>query len=208
MTDKNLIRAAIGAVVLLTAANTVLTHVTDTRVETARIETQSAIARADSIRQAKEFSDATVRQIVVEANEMIQRSRRAEAQAIRANEDYTRLRRQFAEIEPSAAPDSIIAAADSALAAADSTISDLRTSLGSQIEATAALQVALETEQAAHQKTANTLNELRTTATSLVKATRPSLIGRLLPKAGFGAAAGLDITGRPNVVVGVTVSFR
>lgn len=202
------LRVAIAAAAAALTTNVVLDTIRDNRVAEARAETRIAVARADSVLAAKALSDATVRQIAAEADTMIRRAQRAEARAIRSNEDYTRLRRQLAEMEPVASPDSILAVADSALDAADSTIADLRSSLGAQIEATAKLQVALETEQAAHQKTVNTLTELKTSATSLVKATRPSLIQRILPQAGFGAAAGLDVTGRPNVVVGVTLSFR
>lgn len=202
------LRVAIAAAATALTTDVVLDNIRDNRVAEARTETRIAVARADSVLAAKQASDSAVRQLVADANAQIARSKRAEAHAIRANEDYTRLRAQLASIEPVTPSDSLVTVtADSALAAADSIIGNLRTSLGEQIEATAKLQVALETEQAAHQKTAGALTELRTSASGLVQATRPSLIGRLLPKAGFGAAAGLDITGRPNVVVGITVSF-
>lgn len=208
MNVRGLLKLWLPVIAVVYTIDTTLDFLNDQSVAVARSATTAAVARADTALKAKGLAEATVRQIAAEADTAIRNARRAEARAIRANEDYTRLRRQFAEIEPSTSPDSIITAADSALAAADSTISGLRTSLGEQIEATAKLQVALETEQAAHTQTANALTELRTASTSLVKSTRPSLIGRLLPQAGFGVAAGLDLTGRPNVVVGITLSFR
>lgn len=177
--------------------------VRDNRVAAAREATRSAVARADTALAAKALSDAAILQIVAEADTSIRKAQRAEARAVRANEEYTRLRRQLAETDPYVPP-----MADSALAAADSVITALRTSLGEQIEATAQLQAALVAEQAAHVQTANTLTELRTSATSLVKSTRPGLIGRFLPHTGVGIAVGLDVTGRPNAVVGMTVSLR
>lgn len=204
---NKLVQYALVTLAATYLVNTVVSTVRDNRVANARAETRLAIARADSALESKALTEATIRQIVAEADTSIRNARRAEARAIRANETYTRLREQFATIEPSVAPDSIIAAADSALAAADSTISSLRTSLGEQIEATAKIQVALEAERAAHHETASALTNLKTSSSSLVAATRPSLIQRILPRTGFGAAAGLDITGQPNVVVGVTLSF-
>jgi hypothetical protein len=206
MKERTMIRLMVGLTALFVLNQTVAV-VRDNRVAEARAATRIAVVRADSVLAAKALSDATIRQIVVEADTIVRRAQRAEARAIRSNEEYTRLRKQFAEIEPSASPDSIIAAADSALEAADSTIVELRSSLGLQIEATAKLRAALESEQAAHQETAGALTELRTSSTSLVGATRPSLIQRLLPKVSLGAAVGLDMTGRPNTVVGVTLSL-
>jgi hypothetical protein len=208
MNESRFYKVVAVAAVVIVAANTILTHVTDNRVTVAREATRIAVARADTALAAKALSDAIVRQIAAEAALSIRDAQRAEAKAIQTTTDYNRLRRQFAAIEPSVSPDSIIAAADSALAAADTTIDLLRSALGSQIEATAQLQEALATEQSAHRQTASALTNLKTSSSSLVAATRPSLIARILPKAGFGAAAGLDLTGRPNVVVGVTLSFR
>jgi hypothetical protein len=188
------------------AVDTVIDIARDNRVAEARAIAQIAVVRADSILVAKQESDEAVRSLEQQAQERIRRASRAEIAANRAQTEYTRLRAQLASM-PDAPIDSIRPVVDSTLAAADSTIAELRTSFEEQVAATALLQQALDSEKRQHAITAKTLGDLRTSTEALVKATKPSLLSSLLPNVGVGVAAGLDVTGRPNAVVGVTLSF-
>jgi hypothetical protein len=109
------------------------------------------------------------------------------------------------------APDTcnrVIAAADSTIAALEESVERLEQS-NDKLEAvneglrTAndSLVVGIEEQQAA-------LAKLRAAASDLVDSTRPSFFSRLLPKTGFGVGIGVDMTGRPTAVVGITVGWR
>jgi hypothetical protein len=44
-------------------------------------------------------------------------------------------------------------------------------------------------------------------AAILASAARPSLLSKLLPKPGFGIAAGVNALGQPQIIVGVTLGW-
>ncbi len=195
------IGAAIGTAALVAAIAFLVDTVKDNRVAEARVETRLAIAYADSVLQAKNTHDDSVRVAIARAEIRERAATRAIKAADSANEDYTRLRAQLASIES-------IPVVDSALNAADSVIADLQFAVESQIQATADLKVALDIERAAHEKTTEALTRVSASATKLADATKPPLFSRLLPRFGVGAAVGVDPSGRPNAVVGLTLSFR
>lgn len=72
-----------------------------------------------------------------------------------------------------------------------------------QIHATVALRGAVDTSQTASKEVREASTNLQGSATELVKATRRGW----LPKVGFGAAAGVNPQGRPDAVIGVTLSW-
>ena len=94
----------------------------------------------------------------------------------------------------------IVAAADSALAQADSVSSALR-------KANLGLHTALDSTNTALALVRGSQRQLEATTANLERAARPSLAARLLPRPGFGLAAGVDATGRPALVVGVTLGW-
>lgn len=105
------------------------------------------------------------------------------------------------------APDTcrpIVISADSALAAADSAQAALRVALAASQRSEQLLQIAVDTLVPA-------LQTLRSTATTLVKAdtklARRTLLSRLVPHVGGGIAFGIDATGAPRLITGVTLGW-
>jgi methyl-accepting chemotaxis protein len=109
------------------------------------------------------------------------------------------------------APDTcsrVVAAADSTIVALEETVEHLERSNEKLEVANKGLRTANDTLTAGIEKQQEALNTLRAAATNLANSTRPSFFSRLLPKTGFGVGIGVDITGRPTAVVGVTVGWR
>lgn len=67
--------------------------------------------------------------------------------------------------------------------------------------------LALDSTQVALNSARLSLGELGKAADAVERASRPSLLSRILPKPGYGATAGIDAFGKPNAVVGFTLSW-
>lgn len=121
----------------------------------------------------------------------------------------SRLRGAFAA-KAAVAPDTcaaVIAAADSALDAADFYADTLRGMIFRSQVARFDLERALDTTRAAYVRLQGATVPLRNASVEVVKASKPSLLSRVLPHPGLGATAGIDASGRPNVVYGVSLGW-
>lgn len=147
---------------------------------------QAAIARSDIL---SEVADSSVA--------------RAERAERKAAELASRPARILYLAAKESAPDTcaaLVAAADVALANADSVSSELRT-------ANVSLHTALDDTRVALAGVRAVAVILGAKASILERAARPSWASRLIPKPGIGIAAGVDLTGRPTVLVGVTFGW-
>jgi hypothetical protein len=159
-----------------------------------------AIARADSVR-------ATVYKASADSALAVADSERARGNTARA--DATKARAAYASVRVNAPADCapLVAAADTALAHASvaqasrtAEASDLRGALLSQQNRGDSLSVALSGLTTA-------AGRADTALTNVVSATRPSLASRLIPHIGAGVAVGVDATGAPHTIIGVTLGW-
>jgi hypothetical protein len=108
------------------------------------------------------------------------------------------------------APDTcvtVIEAADSTIAALEEAVDSLQAANETQAVQIAGLQTANDTLVASAEAQQRAPPSLRAAAKDLANAAQPSLFSKLLPKTGVGIAVGLDVTGRPAAVVGVTIGW-
>jgi hypothetical protein len=150
-------------------------------------ELVAAAAHSDSLRVAAEHRAALTEQKTVK--------QRAVLAAVEQEDDCNAVCKQLED------------AADSVIELQDSTIADLHQALAADSVQRADLKFALDTTRA-------TLTKLQTAAKGLVvadakleKASRRPFLLRLLPRPGIGAAAGVGIGGRPDVLTGITLSW-
>lgn len=94
----------------------------------------------------------------------------------------------------------VVALADSALASADSVSRDLR-------RANVSLQTGLDSAVAASSRLRDAQVNLSAKAAVLSDAAKPLFISKLIPKPGFGLAAGVNSLGQPQLIVGVTLGW-
>lgn len=95
----------------------------------------------------------------------------------------------------------VIAAADSAISLEHARGDSLASALLNERSALADTKVASDSVRASYER-------LRTAATTLDKAVQPSWRQKLVPKLGFGGAAGIDpFTRRPSTTVGMTLGW-
>lgn len=119
------------------------------------------------------------------------------------------LRGRFTQVAKTA-PDTcaqVVEVASYLIDSLDVEVTTQRARAESASSAVQSYRFALDTTQAALTQSRAALSALGIAATNVEKASRPSLLSRLLPHAGFGGAAGIDPLGRPNAVVGVTFGW-
>lgn len=107
------------------------------------------------------------------------------------------------------APDTcraVVATADRAIATSDSTRAVLATGLQAAQEAAKGYKASTDTLLVTSHVLVASTGKLAN-AVGRAKADRPSLLSRIMPHVGIGAAAGLDPTGVPRVVVGPTLGW-
>lgn len=103
----------------------------------------------------------------------------------------------------SVAPDTcrpIVIYADSALAAKDSEAVELRVALRAAQDATSNYKAGLDTLRGASVS-------LVSSSKDLLVASKPTFVQRITPHVGFGAAVGVDATGVPRAILGVTLGW-
>lgn len=154
-------------------------------------------ALKDDSRQKSLVDFLTTRASLAEARADSE-ARRADSLAARGRRSEIRYVTLKATAPAPCAP--VIAAADSALADAQAEAETARSGLRTAQDAAKDYQAARDTALSA-------LARLTAAATALNTASRPSWRERILPHIGVGGAAGINPIGRPDAVVGLTVSW-
>lgn len=189
-----LVTAAVLAIVVIPLAvhsahkAAAATAVAVAETQTARAETAVAI-RASQAAQAR----AAVYDSASKAAEA-----RAAGATRRADEAVTRYK-----IARATSPDTcslLAVAADTAIAAEAAIAPNLQNALQNEQKRGDILSGALGPVTAA-------AGHLRAASGTLVTASKPSILSRLTPRLGFGAAAGIDVLGRPDALIGITLGW-
>lgn len=184
--------AALVAVV----AVLVLTRPEGTDVAQARKDTQKAIAHAD--------------QVLIENKSLQLQAEQARAQAAQHEKAAVVAESKLADAKSAlfkaalAAPDTcapVVLAAQDALNKADSVI-DIRT------HELADMTLADLKDKDRADKAESALIDLKRPAQALVIASKPSLLRRLRPELQAGVIAGVDVTGKPNAVIGIGLGWH
>lgn len=184
--------AALVAVV----AVLVLTRPEGTDVAQARKDTQKAIAHAD--------------QVLIENKSLQLQAEQARAQAAQHEKAAVVAESKLADAKSAlfkaalAAPDTcapVVLAAQDALNKADSVI-DIRT------HELADMTLADLKDKDRADKAESALIDLKRPAQALVVASKPSLLRRLRPELQAGVIAGVDVTGKPNAVIGIGLGWH
>lgn len=172
----------------------------------ARLALQSAVARSA-------HADSVAAAAVAGSHVAAEREQRAVLHADSTGRVLAVLRERYRAVS-AAAPDtclSIVAAADSALAAGDSVRASLDAALHAADDRAAFLQVALDTTRDASAKLRAASVQSAFATAQLERDAKPPVLSRFLkaaaPRVGVGLAAGLDISGRPNLVTGITIGW-
>lgn len=200
------IAIAVAIIVSVALTSIVTDHIVARRADSlreslavARSTVKASIARADSAN-----NEARVQKILAEAE-----SKRSDSLSVAASQAKSSANAAWHRFDSLAAQkvcDSVcIAAAKSARASDSIALANTQQALDAERIANARLRLGLD-------QTTKALDDLKSSAHKLDDvsgkiARRPSIFRRLMPHVGAGAAAGLDITGRPNVVTGVTLGW-
>lgn len=209
LSRRNILTAVL-ALVILTGAGAAVRHFLNSRLSAAEQRVAVAVSQAADVR-AKNAA------VLLLADSLKLETQAARSEAKRAILEAAQSRSALAQqrvrtsILVAAAPDTcktiiqiVQADADSALAVADK----YRASVDSLTRIDS-----LNTDVIARQQTALTESEralarLSDASTDLVKASHKPFLLRLLPKASFGGSAGVSVTtGRPDAVIGITLSW-
>jgi hypothetical protein len=97
--------------------------------------------------------------------------------------------------------DAVVSAAEVALSESDSVVVSLKSANSQLRQGASELQGALDSTRTAAAAVRAAAVDLSGKAGILVKASKPSLIRRLLPHPGIGSAAGINAAGQPQVLV-------
>jgi chromosome segregation ATPase len=95
-----------------------------------------------------------------------------------------------------------------ALAQSDAAADKYKQAYEEQMVATAKLRGALDSTQAAQADVIAKAQQLARNATQLVSASHESFWSHFVPEVGVGGAVGIGMNGRPDAVIGLTLSWR
>lgn len=175
-----------------------------------RGKTQAAIERTHVAMQYADAAVTVAESYKARADAADRRADSAAKVAIKYKAERIKLQ-PAVERAIAAAPDTckpVIDTLSAALAAADSTAEHYQTAFEDQKRATAYLQAAYDTTRSALDSVSADARRLASQSQKLVNASKRSFFSRFIPEIGFGGAVGLDPTGKPNVVLGPTLSWR
>jgi Tfp pilus assembly protein PilX len=206
---KSLLVYALGAIVLLALAS-FQSHIDTERAETAEAQlevaetgAQAALSLADrAIAVAKDLSDSA------DVYEHSRDSLRLRGDSLERR--VANLHSRFSQLAATA-PDTCSAVVAAAVVTIDSLteLAETRKAQAASAENEAlSYRFALDTTQKALNSARLSLGALGKAADAVERASRPSLLSRILPRPGYGATAGIDAFGKPNAVVGITLSWN
>lgn len=206
-----LLLKVIAAVAVLAVGLNVLLAYTNFKYSGKLAEARALVQ--SHILEAKAASAASARALIA-ANEANSSAKQASKQAAAHAERARALRAQLAQVRAVSKTDApldsiaarIVAARDS-FDTVDAEASEWKSAFESQLEATAKLQLAVDTLSSALQAERASNVKLQGSAGNLAKASRRGFWERFVPKVGVGAAAGVNPQGKPDAVVGVTLSW-
>jgi len=179
------------AVVAVAVAALVITRPEGADVVQARKDVMAAVARAKIV-------ESDNRVLKARADSALATAAKMERVAVAAKQDYAAAKQALFKAAL-AAPDTcgpVVLAAQQALTEADSVIAARDYELAASLAADSADRKRADDAEAA-------LVDLRKPATALVVAMKPSIWRRLRPELQAGIVGGVDVTGKPNAVVGV-----
>lgn len=182
-------------------------------VSAARQHTALVAARAELSYAQRDVRQA---QAVAASAEIVASQQRAAAEAARvesiaAGERAAEARREAASaraayvaLRDQTPTTPLTSAADAALEAAEGEATELRAALRLSHDALSGLQVALDTTSAALRLLRASTANLDAAASGMERASRPRLLARLKPRLGAGLAFGVDATGQPRLIAGIS----